>query len=208
MSVAGNEQSEFSVELWRKGIHLSSLSIPLIYSHWLDMTASLLILIALLVFALMIEFFRFRPGLIHDFFGKVFGFMMREHELDHKRKSYSGATYVLLAAVIVIFVFPKPVAVYAFTMLIIGDSMAALVGKKFGRSKIFGLMKTWEGSLAFFLSSLAAAWFIDSLDWPTKILGALAATIIELLPLPVDDNLTIPVGSALVMWLFMVAGLG
>ncbi|MCA0446079.1 MAG: SEC59/DGK1/VTE5 family protein [Bacteroidetes bacterium] len=208
MSQAQSKTDEFSIELWRKGIHLSSLSIPLIYSYWLDMTPSLLILMGFLLFALFIEYFRFRPGKVHDIIAKGFAFMMREHELDHKRKSYSGATYVLLAAVIVILIFPKPIAVYAFTMLIIGDSMAALVGKKFGRFPIFGLKKTWEGSLAFFLSSLAAAWFIDSLNWETKILGALAATIIELLPIPVDDNLTIPVGSALVMWLFMMAGLG
>jgi len=195
------EKNSIQIEYWRKGIHLTSLSIPIIYSFWLNQTQSLIILISLLVFALVIEFLRFRPGVTGRFFSDTFGFMMREHELDEKSKSYSGATYVLLASVLVIWIFSKPIAVYAVTLLIIGDTFAALVGKRFGRNPVFGLKKTWEGSLAFFISSLAAAWFIDSLTWEIKIAGALAATVIELAPLKLDDNLTIPVGSAVMMWL-------
>jgi dolichol kinase len=39
----------------------------------------------------------------------------------------------------------------------------------------------------------------------TVIIGAVSAAIVESLPLPVDDNLTIPLFAGLVMWLTQIA---
>ena len=36
------------------------------------------------------------------------------------------------------------------------------------------------------------------------LVGAIVATAIELAPLPINDNLTIPVGAGLAMWLMPV----
>jgi len=60
-----------------------------------------------------------------------------------------------------------------------------------------------EGSLACFVSCA-----IFGILWlgnpPLAILGALAATIAELCNIPLDDNIKIPIASALVMTLLSI----
>lgn len=196
----------YTPEIWRKAIHLSSLIYPVLYAIWLEKEGILAILIPLLLFGLIVEFLRFRNEETRQFIERFFGFMMRTHELSSEKRAFSGATYVLLAGIIVFGFFDKEIAIYSFSMLIVGDAAAALIGKKFGKNPIGPLQKTWEGSFAFFAASMIVAIFITDLSWPLKIAGALAATLIELLPFSVDDNLTIPVGSSIVMTLLLLAG--
>ena len=91
------------------------------------------------------------------------------------------------------YAFSKPVAVAALSFLIVGDTVAALVGRAIGRVRIFG--KTLEGSLACFAACLVIGWVIPELTWGVTVVGALMATLIELLPIPLDDNLRIPLAS-------------
>lgn len=194
----------YKTELWRKAIHVFSLQIPIFYGLWLDQHTMLFLLIPAAVISFTIDKMRFVDGKLKTTFDSVFGFMMRPHEVDEKQRNLSGATYVLFAAVLTILFFPKPIAVYAFAMLIIGDACAALVGKSIGKNKVFDLPKTWEGSLAFFISSLIVSLFISDLTWQIKLVGAFTATIIELLPIPSDDNLTIPTLSGAAMFIVSV----
>jgi dolichol kinase len=84
-------------------------------------------------------------------FYTIFGFLLRQHEVDTGKKNLNGATYVLISALICVIIFPKIFFVTAFTILIISDSLAALIGRKFGRHKLFA--KSLEGTLAFFISA-------------------------------------------------------
>jgi dolichol kinase len=104
-------------------------------------------------------------------------------------------TGVLLAAVA-----PRPIAATALAYLVLGDAAAALVGRRLGRSR-WGA-KSLEGSLACFLVCVG----IGALTLPQHpvaiVGGALAATLAEALPVPVDDNLSVPlVGAAVLAWL-------
>jgi dolichol kinase len=64
-------------------------------------------------------------------------------------------------------------------------------------------VKTLEGSAAFLGASLLVAILFWSQGLVTSfwivILGAGIATLIEGLPVPINDNFTVPLGSALVM---------
>jgi len=136
-------------EVVRKLIHLCSLSIPVIY-YFITRNEAIIILSIFTFIALLIDLSRlFFPG-----FGKIFllffGFLLRKHELDNNKKNLNGATYVLISALICVLLFPKIIFVTAFSILIISDSLAALIGRKFGRHKF--LSKSLEGTLAFFLS--------------------------------------------------------
>ncbi len=77
------------------------------------------------------------PKSFAKIFYKVFGFLLRKHEIDKEKKNLTGATYVLISALICALIFPKVIFVTAFTILIISDTMAALIGRKFGKHKIF-----------------------------------------------------------------------
>jgi len=97
----------------------------------------------------------------------------------------------------------KELAIVCLSFLILGDMFAAIIGKKFGRTKIIA-NKSLEGSLACFAACLVIGLFVAWL-FPTHLtpqiiaIGALTATIVELFSLGIDDNLTIPLISGLVM---------
>ena len=122
--------------------------------------------------------------------------MTRPHE---HQNNLTGASYVFLGSFMVIWLFPKPIAVVALLFLTIGDSTACLIGMSFGRVRIWG-QKTLEGTLAFLLSSLLVTWWVPQIPFWVKLIGAGAASILELIPWRLDDNLTIPSLSALVMY--------
>ena len=99
-------------------------------------------------------------------------------------------------------VITREVAVAACEFLVFGDTAAALVGKSFGRFRVFD--KTLEGSLACFVVCGAVGWTLSALHpaqlpLPVALAGAFVATIFEILPVPVDDNLKIPLSAGLVM---------
>jgi glycerol-3-phosphate acyltransferase PlsY len=85
--------------------------------------------------------------------------------------------------------------------LILGDAAAAIVGRAVGRVRIFG--KSLEGSLACFAACLLVAWVYpgDPFTWRMMLGGALAATLFELFPIPLDDNMRISLSAGFAMTL-------
>jgi phosphoserine phosphatase len=84
-------------------------------------------------------------------------------------------------------------------MFCFGDSAASLFGGLISTSLPFNKGKTWEGSLAGFIFAFLAGSFFVS-PW-LALAGAAIAMTIEVLPLPVNDNVLIPVitGAALTL---------
>ena len=113
----------------------------------------------------------------------------------------TGTTYLLLASLIVFLLFEKHVAIASLLFLSIGDLMATVIGEKFGKRRVFN--KSLEGSLACLASCLVIGIVMSRVGpvmaLPVAIAGAVSATIVELLPIPADDNFTIPLFSAGIM---------
>ncbi|MEN6398250.1 MAG: diacylglycerol/polyprenol kinase family protein [Candidatus Cloacimonas sp.] len=188
-------------ETLRKSIHLSSLIIPLGYRYLLSFNRSLGFSILLIAFtiSLVIEFYRFWQKGFRKTFYRIFGIILRKHEF----KDFTGATYMLFAAVLCVAFFPPLIASCAMAFLTIGDTFAALVGINFGKRWYIKQNKSLEGSLACFVS--CSVFGIFWLGSPfLAVLGALAATLAELSNIPIDDNITIPIFSALVMTLLSI----
>jgi len=72
-------------------------------------------------------------------------------------------------------------------VIAVGDGMAALVGRFFGKTKIYK-GKSLEGSLSGFLG----AWAVSNQFYPHPLLAAVIYTLTELFT-PLDDNLVIPI---------------
>ncbi|GBD88395.1 cytidylyltransferase family protein [bacterium BMS3Abin03] len=195
---------DYKDELVRKLIHLSSLLIPVIY-YFISRTTAAIILGALSVFAITLDLSRYFLPEVGNIFYKFFGFLLRKHELDEKKKNLNGATYVLISALIGVLIFPKVVFITAFTILIIGDTMAALIGRKFGKHKF--LYKSLEGTLAFFISSCVVVLFTPKAGYLPEefmigFIGAFIGAIVENISFGyVDDNLSIPLVVGFVMWI-------
>lgn len=186
-------------ELKRKAIHLGSLVIPIGYyvspDAWhRDWERSLL---ASVILSLAIEVFRLNHPRTRNLFRHFFGELLRNHE----EASLLGSTYLLIACLLSIHLFPKPIAVLALCFLIVGDTVAAIVGKSAGRIKIFG--KTLEGSLACLAVCFGITLFLPEVPFHVAIVGAVVATAFELLPIPLDDNFRIPLSAGFAMELFL-----
>ncbi|MCP4725064.1 MAG: phosphatidate cytidylyltransferase [bacterium] len=183
----------FKREIKRKLFHLLALSIPVGY-WFLDRSLVLMILIPFTVIVLIVDIARFNIPWFQDLFMKIFGVIVREHETRY----FTGSAFLLSAAVIVIHFFPKNIAILSLLIVSISDACAALIGRKFGKISIFE--KTLEGSLAFLTTALMIGFIMPDIDNFHGITAAVSATVIELIPVPIDDNLLIPVGTCLILY--------
>jgi dolichol kinase len=182
-------------ELSRKAIHIGALAIPVGYYILPERQGQVIILIMFIV-SFVIDVVRLNEPRIRTFFYYFFGRLVR----DHERYNLLGSTYLLLACLICVWAFEKNIAVASLCFLIVGDTMAALVGRAYGRIPIF--TKTLEGSLACFASCLVIGLIVFGLKGFRIFLGgAVVATLFELLPIPLDDNLRIPLSAGFTMML-------
>ena len=183
-------------ELLRKSIHLSGLTLPVIYL-FLDKPTMLVIIGILTGIALAVELVKWLSPDFGAFFFRIFAPLLRKHE---RKGAVTGATYYLMSAFLCIFLFAKTLAIVCIFFMVLGDMAAALVGKKWGRTKLLG-SKSLEGSAACFIVCVAIA--LVQLNPIIAVIGALVATIVELIPVPIDDNLTVPLISGAVMHFLM-----
>lgn len=184
-------------EVVRKSIHFSLILLPIAYRYVVgyDKRITLFVLITLLSLALLVEIFRVKHPTVKRIFFDLFGLIMRKHEFH----DFTGATYMLISVVICIAVFPPDIAFVAISFLAIGDTLAALIGRKFGKRKLFGTNKSLEGSIACFLGTFIFALFY--LNPLIAFSGAFAAALAESIPIWVDDNIKVPIISGVVMTL-------
>jgi dolichol kinase len=191
-------QIEYHNELARKAIHVFSIAIPLIYYHITKKLALVLLTILFLGFFTVDAVKMFSKPIAAWYF-KTFGSLLRPHEKDEKKKQFNGATFVTLSALLTVAIFPKIIAIAAFAILIVADTAAALVGRKWGKRPLFS--KTVEGSIAFLVAAILVVVLTPNLNLAIGIGLALVATIAEVIPLrifgyTIDDNLVIPLAAA------------
>ena len=192
---------QWLTEARRKAIHMGFLILPLELVHeWLPWPRGHLQfaqLFALLTAgAIAIDLLRLHDQRVKRFFREFFGEMIREHEAF----SLLGSTYLLLASLLAIEIFPQPLAAAAVGFTVLGDAMGALVGRAYGRHRFFN--KSLEGAAGCLLACLAWGSYMTLVAHvPPHVLvaGALAATVVEMLPIPLDDNLGITLAAGFVM---------
>ena len=185
-----------SNEITRKILHLFASIIPLGYVWFIpDKEIMIFILGGLSLFAVLLESSRKKWDVVETLFEKHFNFMLRQSEFDG---GLTGATWLLFGSTITLFLFPIQIAVPALLFLTVGDTFAAIVGKGFPIGKIRD--KTLSGTFAGIVTSSGAAlWINQLLPADIIILGAVAAMLVEIAPIPMNDNLTIPLTGGLVM---------
>ena len=102
----------------------------------------------------------------------LFGSVARPHELHN----ITAATWYALAMVIGVYFFPQHAVEAGALVLGIGDPIASIVGKTWGKTKVWG-EKSLEGSLGFFWHRGAGAgllfrrhsWWVLPLDDSSSI---------------------------------------
>ena len=183
-------------EYIRKLIHLSNLIIPISYYYFFqDKNFFLISLFFFVLIFITIDLSREKNKYIRIFFNLFFNRMMRKHELDG---ALTGASWVMISAFVTILIFPKNIAILSLIFMSIGDTVAGLAGRRIGKLKIGE--KTVEGFAFGFLSCAIISYNYKLIPFSISIYGSLAGMIFEVLPLPFDDNLKIPLSSASIMY--------
>jgi dolichol kinase len=187
MSVVAADSLRY--EAGRKAVHLATIVLPA-WMYWVPPPWSWRGPLLAFLVVLGIDVLRLRWQPLHRRLEARIGSYLRPAE----RRQLISVHYLTCAAVLLAWSVPQAVGAAALGYLVVGDAAAALVGRRFGRHR-FG-SKSLEGSLACLVSCLALGALLLP-DRPQAVLGgALVATVSEALPLPLDDNLSVPLLSA------------
>jgi len=110
--------------------------------------------------------------------------------------------YFAIGILVTLLLLPAPANNAAIAIFALGDSMASLFGGLLSKKPLpFNKGKTLEGSLfGFFFAFLAGSVFVSP---ALALIGAVVAMTIECLPLPVNDNVLIPLCTGLALLLLL-----
>ncbi len=199
---------------WRNLFHAGmGISGAFVY-EFLTVTqmATLLTLGSLLaIYVFLDQIRRIDPRFNEIVYGKIFGLIARPRE---QYQTPSGIWYVV-GLIIAVAIADKTHAQLASLVLGVADPAASLIGKKWGKRKIFR-DRSWVGTLAFtIVGFVAASVFLFSFrSWTvstvllTACIAALSGAVAEMLGGDhLDDNLAIPLGVSasltLMAWIAM-----
>jgi dolichol kinase len=160
-----------------------------------DKEIMVVLLGCLSLIAILLEISRKKWDIVESLFEKHFNFMLRQSEFD---EDLTGATWLLFGSTITLFLFPIQIAVPALLFLTVGDAFAAIIGKGIPVGKIGD--KHLSGTIAGIVTSCGIAlWINQHLPGEIIILSSVASMLVEVAPIPMNDNLTIPLTGGLVM---------
>ena len=142
----------------------------------------------------------------------IFGFM-KDVTRRQEKEPMLATFYYLLSTLLALIFFGMPYAIFGMFAIAIGDCAATLVGKKFGKHKIFwNKDKSIEGWIGFFAAT-AFSIFIFLQFFPMfavfdplgiAIVAGIIGALIETIP-TLNDNTTIPLGVSAIIWIFSFA---
>ena len=146
----------------------------------------------------IVDFLRLHVNGIKEAFILFFGSFLRRREI----RRLSGASYLLLGCLVTSLLYSKPIVVAACSFIIVGDTFAAIFGQNIKSPRLFQ-NKTVLGSVGFLGASLLSAYLLSVitgiLPLSHLLIGALAASVFEALPLPLDDNFSVPIITGFIM---------
>lgn len=178
-------------EITRKVVHIGAGNV-ILFAWWLKIPAVVGIGSSILFSAITLLSYRFPilPGI--DSVG---------------RKSLGTFFYAVSIGVLIAYFWRHhpQFAVIGILIMTWGDGLAALIGQRWGHHpyKLWGVQKSWEGSIAMLLVSWAVSSLIllsiYGLSWQTWVIAlgvAITAAGLEAFSKLGIDNLTVPLGSA------------
>ena len=181
-------------EFLRKSIHLSNSGIAFLLFFW-NQESVLAFVFIVTILMIGLDLLRIYNSNINKIYHSFLGGITREFE----KNRLTGASYVMLASLIVLLFFDKYTCIAALLIMSYSDTAAALIGRLYGKTRIFD--KTLEGSFAFFTVSFLIILFLyPQIDFLFSFIAIIVVTLVELFSLfKIDDNLSVPVVAAIII---------
>jgi HAD superfamily phosphoserine phosphatase-like hydrolase len=179
----------------RESIHISGVLVPFISLYLLPhfTTAFLIFIVTLLYIAS--EFARIE-GIN---FPVISSITCRAATKPELHEFVTAPIFFAVGIILALLLFPEPVNYASIAIFALGDGAATLFGRKLGKRVFpFNKGKRVEGTIfGFIFALLGALLFVPS---PLKaLIGAAVGMLMEALPTPISDNLTIPLTAGLVL---------
>jgi diacylglycerol kinase (CTP) len=182
----------------------------LVYQNTSYSVSMTLLLIACAV-AIPLDFLRLKYEKLNEIAVIFVGPLMRNSEV----KNAAGTTYLLTGVAFIAALFPKPIVALAILFLAFADPLASYVGIRYGKDKILGNKSIQGFLMAFFVCTSLGFVFMLGYDLQVSrrivvaLLCGLVGALAELVPIAkLDDNLTMPIISAVGIWaVFQIFGL-
>ena len=188
-------------KIWRRLFHVFAGSTIPLAGIFAPETAFLIALAVLAVGGLALDLARFGIGPFNRVYLRWMSPLLKSDEESH----ITGATYMLIAAVLVFWLYGKGVGVPVMFFLSLGDPAAAIVGRRMPGPRLLG--KSPGGTAAFVAVGAAIAGVLlafGAIEYHWALwAGAVIAALVELAGIPPDDNLAIPLIAGTVMWAVM-----
>ncbi len=174
-------------------------------------SVSMTILIVTAAILIPFDYFRLRYKKLNDIALIFMGPLMRRTEIQ----GAAGTSYLLAGVTFIAVISPKPIVGLSLLFLAFADPLASYVGIRYGRDKILGNKSVQGFLMAFVVCFLLTFIFLGSYDLMTSrrlvvsVLCGVVGALAELIPIgKLDDNLTMPIMSALGTWaVFQLFGL-
>ncbi|MBA7688124.1 Glycerol-3-phosphate acyltransferase [subsurface metagenome] len=185
------------LKFWRKILRFSTLFFPILYIFF-NRGVVLYTLIPVTLIFIFIDIFRLKNK------------RMLRAVMKTKEKRISGITLLLISFLICVLVFQKEIAILALTFTIIGDNFASFIGSKYSQIQIKLFKKSFESLFLFFATSFFSGLILITLNWIQVsfwlvLLGSASAAIIEIVSTKIiDDNLSVPILSGVIMTLLRI----
>jgi dolichol kinase len=189
-------QDKFRREISRKALHLTGITILVVY-YYLGKEFALLYTSAALLVFLGLEFIRIRAN-------KLFPLERATEYIQRKGEgnALAATVYFCVAAIATIFFFDERSVIVGLSVALLSDMAAALVGIGVGKHRIME-EKTLEGSIAGIAMAMGVAFLLNAGIITILALGAVFL-VLDLVDLGIDDNFTIPLAMVAVVYLIEV----
>ncbi|MDC7226210.1 MAG: phosphatidate cytidylyltransferase [Spirochaetales bacterium] len=188
---------EIRTELFRKSIHMMVALVPAAAS--INLLVTLLMLGTAIIAYSVCETYRVNGRTV----AVVSGITAMAARKRDEGGFVFGPVTLAVGSMLALMLYPSAAAAVAIYALAFGDSAASIIGRFFGRLNMpaFG-SKTLEGTLACAVAVFLSTFAVTS-NPSAAVSVAVAASMIELIPVKDLDNLLIPVGTGMVALLFI-----
>jgi diacylglycerol kinase (CTP) len=180
---------------WRRVFHAANGLVLAAILFRVPSSRSLVTLVlgGILLCLVLLDLVRLGFPLVNRIFFRAFLLLASPREARRPASS----TWYVLGVLLALLLFPLEASVPGILVLALADPAASVVGRRLGRRPMG--KGTWEGSAVFFVVAFGTLALFTS--WPVALATALATSAVETLPWPVDDNLSVPLVSAGVLYL-------